>query len=223
MKHGKTFLKGLAAAFAVGLTILFLPQDAFAKETEPDYSYVAKDIAAWEAVYEPLLSKYTPQSKELPEQDSKDLDAKDAADALYAITADAKKDTYPGAYRLKKALILYDVLQGNYSQNAVGLLLDHGLFTDYYEDLSKAHLLPDGYKLPSSYYETSVSDEMIETEDTLGAVTVHLLMQTDSPYLEAEQLLAVAQYSNDKKAIQEQQERIGDFEDSYTPKARTRN
>ena len=49
------------------------------------------------------------------------------------------------------------------------------------------------------------------------------LLQTDSPYLEAEQLLSVAVYSNDKKAAKEQKEKIASFEDDYVPKAKASN
>lgn len=182
-----------------------------------------KDVVAWKAVYGPLLSKYAPQTKTLPGQDEKEQDCAVASDQLYQLCADTKKESYPGAYKLKKALMLYDVLQGNYTPNAVGLMLDHGCFTDYCDDLVSAHLVPDGYKLPAKSYRIEETQETVEYKDVYGALQTEYLLQTDSPYLEAEQLLSVAVYSNDKKAAKEQKEKIASFEDDYVPKAKASN
>ena len=182
-----------------------------------------KDVVAWKAVYGPLLSKYAPQTKTLPGQDEKEQDCAVASDQLYQLYADTKKESYPGAYKLKKALMLYDVLQGNYTPNAVGLMLDHGCFTDYYDDLVSAHLVPDGYRLPAKSYRIEETQETVEYKDVYGALQTEYLLQTDSPYLEAEQLLSVAVYSNDKKATTEQKEKIASFEDDYVPKAKAAN
>ncbi|MGN1022229.1 MAG: hypothetical protein ACI4OJ_01920 [Lachnospiraceae bacterium] len=214
---------GAAIALALGLSLSLSPVQAMAKEQAPDYSYVAKDVTAWKAVYGPLLSKYAPQTKTLPGQGEKEQDCAAAADQLYQLTADTKQEAYPGAYKLKKALMLFDVLQGNYTRNAVGLLLDHGYFTDYYSDLTNAHLLPDGYKLPAKSYTAETSDETVEVEDEYGTSQTEYLLVTNSPYLEAEQLLSVAIYSNDKTAAKEQREKIQSFEDDYVPKAKAQN
>lgn len=214
------FIRGAAAALLLGLGCLLVPVSASAKETAPDYTSVQKDVAAWKAVYGPLLAKYAPQTKTLPGQDEKEQDCESAAGQLYQLCADTKKEAYPGAYKLKKALMLYDVLQGNYTPNAVGLLLDHGYFTEYADDLEKAHLVPDGYKLPAKSYRVETTQETVEFEDTYGAVQTEYLLQTDSPYLEAEQLLCVAVYSNDRAAAKEQKAKIASFEDGYVPKAK---
>ena len=63
----------------------------------------------------------------------------------------------------------------------------------------------------------------MEYKDVYGAPQTEYLLQTDSPYLEAEQLLSVAVYSNDKKAAKEQKEKIASFEDDYVPKAKASN
>gem|GEM_PF-3396710 len=223
MKEIRKFIRGAAAALLLGLGCLLVPVSASAKETAPDYTSVQKDVVAWKAVYGPLLSKYAPQTKTLPGQDEKEQDCAVASDQLYQLCADTKKESYPGAYKLKKALMLYDVLQGNYTPNAVGLMLDHGCFTDYYDDLVSAHLVPDGYKLPAKSYRIGETLETVEYKDVYGALQTEYLLQTDSPYLEAEQLLSVAVYSNDKKAAKEQKEKIASFEDDYVPKAKAAN
>ncbi len=102
-------------------------------------------------------------------------------------------------------------------------MLDHGCFTDYYDDLVSAHLVPDGYKLPAKSYRIEETQETVEYKDVYGALQTEYLLQTDSPYLEAEQLLSVAVYSNDKKAAKEQKEKIASFEDDYVPKAKAAN
>jgi len=223
LKEIRKFIRGAAAALLLGLGCLLVPVSASAKETAPDYTSVQKDVVAWKAVYGPLLSKYAPQTKTLPGQDEKEQDCAVASDQLYQLCADTKKESYPGAYKLKKALMLYDVLQGNYTPNAVGLMLDHGCFTDYYDDLVSAHLVPDGYKLPAKSYRIGETLETVEYKDVYGALQTEYLLQTDSPYLEAEQLLSVAVYSNDKKAAKEQKEKIASFEDDYVPKAKAAN
>lgn len=223
MRTKRHAVRGAAIALTLGLALTLAPVQAMAKEQTPDYSYVAKDVTAWKAVYGPLLSKYAPQTKTLPGRDEKEQDCAVAADQLYQLMADTKQEAYPGAYKLKKALVLFDVLQGNYTKNAVGLLLDHGYFTDYYSDLMSAHLLPDGYKLPAKSYTVSASQETVEIEDEYETPQTEYLLVTDSPYLEAEQLLSVAVYSNDKTAAKEQREKISSFEDDYVPKAKAQN
>lgn len=240
LKMGRLIAAGLAAVMISG-TASFGGIQAFAAETKAeastsvssstkksagesdasgavDFSYVEKDIANWNAVYLPVLSaKGTLGARgKLPERQSKNLDVTDAIEDIYAnLTATRKISS---VLKTEKALILYDVLNGNYSRKAVEALLDHGYFTDYYQNLHKAGLVEEDYRLPERCYSIEVLDETVTVPQDGGEDMVYRMIRTDSDALDMEQLLTVAKSTNDKKTVRSLEKKIASFEDDFVPK-----
>lgn len=205
---------GLAGVPAAGLS-------ALAAENEVNFDYVQQDLANWKAVYLPVLeAKGTLGSRgKLPERQSKDLDVTDAIEDIYGNVTDTIKSS--SVLKTDKALMLYDVLNGNYTRKAVEALLDHGYFTDYYEDLHKAGLIEDDYRLPGHCYSIVLLKETVTVPQDNGADITYRMIKTDSPYLDTEQLLTVAASTKDKKTVRSLEKKIASFEDDFTPKGRS--
>ncbi len=211
----KAVVAGVCIVLSGGLLLPGMAVQA----ADVNFGYVEQDIANWKAVYLPVIeSKASSTAKNLPERQSKSLSASDAIADLYDLLTDQNKNMYASAYKTKKALLLYDVLNGNYTQKGVAVFLDHGFFTEYYSDLRKAGLLAEDYRLPVTSYSASVQDEAVQVKGSLGAMVTRSLIQTDSEYLLTEQLLTVALGSNDKNAVQELQKKLEGYAGDYVYK-----
>lgn len=144
-------------------------------------------------------------------------DVMDAAGAIYGNLTDTIRSS--SVLKTQRALMLYDVLSGNYSQKAVALFLDHGYFTEYYKDLRAAGLVEDSYRMPAKAYATTVLRETVTVPDNDGVETTYRMIKTDSSYLDTEQLRTVALSTKDKKTARSLEKKIASFEEDFTPKA----
>lgn len=224
MKHQFTMRRRIVARMAAIMAAGALavcavgPVTAYAAERTVDFSYVEQDIANWEAVYCPVLDAKSMQTaKQLPARQSKNLDVTDAAGAIYGNLTDTIRSS--SVLKTQRALMLYDVLSGNYSQKAVALFLDHGYFTEYYKDLRAAGLVEDSYRMPAKAYATTVLRETVTVPDNDGVETTYRMIKTDSSYLDTEQLRTVALSTKDKKTARSLEKKIASFEEDFTPKA----
>jgi len=150
----------------------------------------------------------------------KNKQTKQVADALsfiYRDQADVLVSDFSSAASRIRQTCYQELLNGAYSENAVAVFLDHGYFSDKYQDIARSGLLPKDYKLPERPYSITRTNELMRIPQK-GDTSKRYVIVTDSPYLQTYQLEEIAAY-HDFDELEMYCEELKSYEDTYLPKA----
>lgn len=140
----------------------------------------------------------------------------DALEIIYKSNSDVLTRDFNQATSKLLKKVYSEVLAGMYSKNAVACFLDHNLFTNHYDELAEAGLLPDDYELPDNPYTITRTDQQLEFTEDGDAVTRYVLV-TDSIYLQTYQLLQISEiHAFDQTADYEAE--LESYDDTYVYK-----